>query len=92
MHYDGPKLQDCNCIAIVCSDSMQKDFEEQKRSSNLAFKRWAICVASVYGLVICLVVGISALLAVSAQPNTPTLTGYSSRVSQVPPVTRRHDL
>jgi amino acid permease len=71
---------------------MQKGFEQQKRSSNLAFKRWAICVASIYGLLMCLVVGISAHLAVSAQPNTPTLTGYSSRVSEVPPVTTRHDL
>jgi hypothetical protein len=92
MYYDGPKLQHCDCIAISRSGSIQKGFEEQKRSSNLAFKRWAICVASIYGLLMCLVVGLSALLVVSAQPNTPTLTGYSPRASQVPPVTTRHDL
>ena|SRR5208282_2683298 len=60
----------------MCSDSVQKDFKELKHDGNLAFERWFVCVASVYGLVTCLVVGIAAFLMVSAQPIKST--GYST--------------
>jgi hypothetical protein len=83
-----PKLEDNSEITRMCLVSVQKDFKELKRNGNLAFKRWAICVGSIYGLVTCLVAGMATLLVVNAQPITPISTGYSPRVSQASVTTR----
>jgi TRAP-type mannitol/chloroaromatic compound transport system permease large subunit len=79
-------------VAVMFLDSMQRDFKEVKRNGNLAFKRWAICVGSVYGVVTCLVAGTATVLAVvSARPISLISTGYSPQVSQTTSVTTPHD-
>jgi TRAP-type mannitol/chloroaromatic compound transport system permease large subunit len=69
-------FEDRGSIAVMFLDSMQRDFKEVKRNDTLAFKRWAICVGSVYGVVTCLVAGTATVLAVvTAQPISLISTG-----------------
>jgi hypothetical protein len=60
-------------------------------NGNLAFKRWAICVASIYGFVTFLVVGVVVLLALSTEPVAQISSGYSPQFSREIPVTPRRD-
>lgn len=61
---------------------MSLDTAHNISDDNLAFKRWAIWVASIYGFVTCSVAGIAVVLALSAQPIGQISKGYSPQFSR----------
>ncbi len=58
-------------------DPVQRVSEDRSGSEYAAFRKWAIGVACVYGLVTCVVCATAGLLAVSGEPSAWMSTGYS---------------
>jgi len=65
---------------------MSLDTAHNVSDGNIAFRRWAICVAGIYGVVTCSVAAIAVLLALSAQPVAQISKGYSPQFSREFPV------